>query len=66
MAGEVTITLSNAEFDALLLMMGYAAGAAHKEHNEALFNSFLRLANRVNQNNPGWTPYVTCSTPAPD
>jgi hypothetical protein len=55
----MTIELSDEEFKILLLAMGYATGAAAKEGNHQLANSFLILANAVNRDNPRWIPYKT-------
>lgn len=55
--GERVIRLSESEFTTLLLMMGYATGAASKESDKGLGLSFLRIANAVNRDNPDWTPY---------
>lgn len=53
----MTIELTDDEFSQLLLMCGYAAGAAAKGEERLLAYSFIHLANRINQNNPNWTPY---------
>jgi len=53
---KMTFTLTRDEFEVLLLMMGYATGAAFKE-NPRLAHSFLELANRVNKDSPNWKPY---------
>jgi len=52
-----TITLTDDEFDQLLVVCGYAAGAAMKDRDDRLAYSFIRLANRINEGNPKWTPY---------
>jgi hypothetical protein len=52
-----TVQLSEDEYEGLLLMMGYAAGAAEREGDKRLSRCFLRLANAVNRDNPSWTPY---------
>jgi hypothetical protein len=51
-----TIELSNDEFDRLLIALGYATGAAYQRDSD-LADSFLRLANLINKDNPRWTPY---------
>jgi hypothetical protein len=56
-AARGTIHLSPAEFEGLLLLMGYAVGAANREGDQRLFRFFLRLTNAVNRGNPGWIPY---------
>ena len=40
-----------------VFMLGYATGAAMKEELENLAISFLRLANKLNMNNPNWIRY---------
>jgi hypothetical protein len=61
---NVVIELTCDEFDSLLIMMGYAAGAASSCDSQ-LLTSFLRLANAVNRNNPRWTPYAMPDEPTP-
>lgn len=53
--GRVYLDLSEDDFDALLLTLGYAAGAARDERDMRLS---LRVANAVNEGNPQWTPYA--------
>lgn len=55
--GKVQITLSGEEYNSLLLMTGYAAGAAESGGHEGIRNSWLKLANAINEGNPDWTPY---------
>jgi hypothetical protein len=50
------IDLNGDEFDVLLIALGYATGAVSKD-NPGLADSFMRIANAVNRNNPLWTPY---------
>ena len=52
-----TITLTDDEFDQLLIVCGYAAGAAMNNREDRLAYSFIQLANRINEGNPNWTPY---------
>lgn len=49
--------LTRDEYETLLLMLGFATGAAVKENNNKLAVSFLRLANKINENNPRWIRY---------
>lgn len=51
------ITLTDDEFDNLLIMAGFATGAAMKQEDKRLANSFLRLVNSINRDNPNWAPY---------
>jgi hypothetical protein len=54
--GEVTITLTTEEYDRLLILMGFAVGAAYEKDREIAYR-FLELANRVNRGNPHWRSY---------
>lgn len=51
------IRLTSDDFDGLLLAIGYAAGAAMRDGNRAMFLGLLRLANAINEGNPRWTRY---------
>jgi len=53
---EVTLKMTHEDFADLLLMLGYAAGAAHKE-SAGMFWRWIAFANRVNEGNPRFTPY---------
>jgi hypothetical protein len=53
----ITITLNSDEFDRLLLMMGFAVGAAHKQDQQLAYD-FLDLVNRVNRDNPKFRKYA--------
>jgi hypothetical protein len=53
---KVTIELSDANWQILLVMAGYAAGAARREGNIDLYQTFLRLTNEINKGNPFFTP----------
>ena len=53
----MTIDLTDDEFNKLLLLFGYATGAAMVRDQKSLAYGFLALANRINQNNPNWIPY---------
>lgn len=55
--GYVALELTADAFDQLILCMGYAGGAALRDHDRAKFRGFLQLANTVNEGNPNWTPY---------
>lgn len=59
------IDLSDEEFQQLIIMAGYAMGAATKSGEEALARSFLRVANAVNRNNPRWRRYNIEDEPEP-
>ena len=60
--GNITITLNHQNYDSLLLCLGYAAGSALKQSEYRLADSFLQLANVVNQGNSQWRPYATTSS----
>lgn len=50
-------TLSRDDFETLLLMAGYAVGAAVKDRERRLAVRFLRLTNTINKDNPNYIPY---------
>lgn len=50
----VVITLSDEDFDLLLMMMGYVTGM---EKDDDLRKLFVGLVNRVNEGNPDFVPY---------
>lgn len=54
---DVTIKLTRAEFNTLLLLLGYATGAAMNRGDEEWARRFFLLADAVNRDNPAWTPY---------
>jgi hypothetical protein len=54
---DVTFTLAQGEYEILLIMMGYAANAAFRNREGSLGCMFIRVANKVNENNPNWVPY---------
>lgn len=53
----VIIEIPSQAFDELLLALGYAAGGAGEAGNMALFKTWLRLVNVINEGNPHFTPY---------
>ena len=52
-----TIELTRDEFATLLLMLGYATGAAFAKGERDLGYRFVALANQINKDNPNWTAY---------
>jgi hypothetical protein len=52
-----TITLTGDEFSQLLILLGYAVGAAFQNGNRQMAHSFLRLTNRINRDNRNYKPY---------
>jgi hypothetical protein len=59
------IDLTDEEFQQLVIMAGYAMGAATKSGEQSLARSFLRVANAMNKNNPRWTRYQVEDEPEP-
>ena len=57
MEDEKTITLTREQFDILLLMAGYASGAAMQAKDARMAWSFVHLTNVLNKDNPDFTPY---------
>ena len=55
-ADDYTVALSAKEHELLLLMCGYATGAAMKD-NQPLAYKFLALTNTLNKGNPNFIPY---------
>lgn len=52
------IELDRADFEMLMLALGFAAGAAHKADDMKLFWEFIKLANAINKDNPNFRPYA--------
>lgn len=50
--------LDDVQYSTLNLALGYATGAAKRDGNDMLADSFTRLTNKLNENNPDFTPYV--------
>lgn len=53
---EVVIRISTDDYDRLLILMGFAVGAAY-EQDRGMAYRFLDLVNRVNKGNPKFIPY---------
>lgn len=51
------IELTSDEYALLLLALGYATGAAFKDGDKRMANSFTRVTNAVGRNDPHFTPY---------
>lgn len=51
-------SLTPDEFDLLLSMAGVATGFMMAQGKKRLAYSFVRLVNRLNENNPDFTPYT--------
>jgi hypothetical protein len=52
----VMLRLTGVEYDRLLIMMGFAVGAAMKEDMGMAYR-FVDLVNRLNKGNPAFKPY---------
>lgn len=68
--GEVVITMARADWESLLLTLGYAIGAASRIDGSARGHLQVRaitaLVNRLNEGNPWFTQYVLDEDPPPD
>jgi hypothetical protein len=53
----ITLDMSSSDFEELLLALGFAAGAAHRDHDMRLFWRFIAITNRINRTNPNFDPY---------
>jgi len=51
----MTLELSAEDHEMLILVLGIALGTTHG--NRSLFLEIIRLANRINKDNPNWRPY---------
>jgi len=54
---RVTLEMTGEDFDRLIHLFGYAAGAATREEDKTLFYQWIQFANDLNATNPRWTPY---------
>lgn len=54
---HVTLAMTPDEYAQLLLMLGYALGARHKEGDLGGFYRWLAFVNDLNTGNPQFTPY---------
>lgn len=55
--GAVVLTMTRADYEGLLFILGFAIGSMRKADVPA--TNVVRLANRLNAGNPGFTPYET-------
>jgi len=53
----VRLEMTRNEFEEFLLVLGFAAGAALREPDQAIFWRWINFANEVNRTNPRFTPY---------
>jgi len=51
------IELHESEYEAVLLALGYATGAAMEKKDESLANTFVWAANALNRGNKNWAIY---------
>ncbi|GAC1410706.1 MAG: hypothetical protein NVSMB64_20020 [Candidatus Velthaea sp.] len=58
MEDEIVITLTRDDVQLLNLILGYATGGALADRFPARPGAVLRLANKINENTPGWRPYA--------
>lgn len=60
--GQVVLTMSREDYDALLIRLGIAMGWAlnpsNAEHSRINFDRDLAFLNRLNEGNPHYTPYA--------
>lgn len=54
---QVILTMTREDYQMLLIVLGYATGAAIKEHWTPAHIMF-ELTNRLNYGNPNYTPYI--------
>ena len=54
---RVTLEMSSDDFASLLLLVGYAAGAARGRGDMHMFWKWLDFVNRMNTGNPEFMPY---------
>lgn len=54
----VTLEMTREDFQRLMLMGGYAAGAAMRANDQMMFWKWMRFANELNAGNPTFIPYT--------
>jgi hypothetical protein len=54
---KVTLEMTYGNYAELLLILGYATGAANHQGNIAGFWSFVEFANKLNRTNPDFKQY---------
>lgn len=57
--GQVTLRMSPEDYDLLLVALGSAVGAALQGKGTLGLKVVCALANRINEGNSNYTPYVT-------
>ena len=53
---KIEVELSEREYTNLLLLLGFAVGAAEREGMREFYRQFTHLANRLLENNPEFMP----------
>jgi hypothetical protein len=56
--GTIILSLNRDDYELLLLILGFATGAAWAQDIDHFANSFIALSNRLNEGNPNFRPYV--------
>lgn len=54
---KVTLEMTVDEWERMLLMIGQAAGRAHRDGDTPMFWAWMRFANEVNRGNFNFTPH---------
>ena len=54
---KIALDMSVQDFRELLLLVGYAAGAASAKGERATAYRWIKFANELNATNPGFQPY---------
>lgn len=54
---KVTLEMTADDYNALLIMLGYAAGSAEKDGEHGRRREMQRFFNEMNRTNPNFTPY---------
>lgn len=54
-AGEIVLTMSEGDFELLLMALGYATGVVSMKKEP--YGWLIGLVNRINENNPNFRPY---------
>ena len=57
--GVVTTTYTESEYTFLLVMVGYAWGAAKRDEDSELSRAFAKFINAMNAGDPHYRPYAT-------
>jgi len=55
--GQVVLTMSRDDYDAVLIRLGIAAGYLSQQRDDDAFRRTCALLNRLNEGNPHYIPY---------